>query len=251
MVVVVSVLAGQAGSSGGWVDYLEKEQPGQWFTQDRNGVGPLEVSQALDANRHNLGKQDAGYYPLILSPSQKELQAIGNDPAKLQAYTRDVMGKYAEQFQREGLAAKNLVYFAKIEHERYYKGTDADVKNGQAKSGDPKPGLQTHVHVLVSRCEDVHQFKAEQAETGRKTPYKLSPATNHRNSTKGPVRGGFERKAFITTAERTFDQRFGYQREKSEQFDKTTPLENPRLVPREVGPEKGTDRQRQEYEQGR
>ena len=43
-----------------------------------------------------------------------------------------------------------------METERHYRNNDEDVKEGRAKAGDRKPGLQLHVHIIVSR-NDVTQ----------------------------------------------------------------------------------------------
>ena len=85
-----------------------------------------------------------------ISPSEEELDHIGHDKEKLRTYTRDVMDEYAGNFGK-GLKGDDLVYFAKIEDNRYYRGDDEAVQHGLAKQGDIKPGAQTHIHVLVSR----------------------------------------------------------------------------------------------------
>ena len=124
--MVAKIAAGGAGSAGGLVSYLEKEQPGGWFTEERSNVGPLEVTEQLDANKRNLGQDDAKFYQVILAPSQAELEHIGSDPAKLRAFTRDAMQGYAENFGKD-LKSGDLVWYAKIEEQRHHKGTDAEV----------------------------------------------------------------------------------------------------------------------------
>ncbi len=41
-------------------------------------------------------------------------------------------------------------YGMDVETERHYKGDDPEVEAGRAKTGDRKPGLQLHVHIIVS-----------------------------------------------------------------------------------------------------
>jgi hypothetical protein len=229
--MVAKIAAGGAGSAGGLVSYLEKEQPGGWFTEERSNVGPLEVTEQLDANKRNLGQDDAKFYQVILAPSQAELEHIGSDPAKLRAFTRDAMQGYAENFGKD-LKSGDLVWYAKVEQQRHHKGTDPEVKAGTARSGQEKEGPQAHVHVLVSRTERLSHFKEQQAETGRKTAYKLSPATNHQHTDKGPVRGGFSRVEFIQASEQAFDKRFDYQRTQEQTFQRQAEQVRPQEVRR-------------------
>src|ERR1035438_6341903 len=68
------------------------------------------------------------------------------------------MDIYAGNFNGKNGANKNLtggdlVYYAKLEEKRYYKGTDEAVKQRKAKQGDVIPGDNTHVHVIVSRTD--------------------------------------------------------------------------------------------------
>jgi len=233
--MVAKIAAGGAGSAGGLVSYLEKEQPGGWFSHDRSDAGPLEVTEGLDANKRNLGQDDAKFYQVILAPSQEELAHIGNDPAKLRAFTRDAMQGYAENFGKD-LKSGDLVWYAKVEQQRHHKGTDPEVKAGTARSGQEKEGPQSHVHILVSRTERLSHHKEQQAETGRKTAYKLSPATNHQHTEKGPVKGGFSRVAFIQATEQAFDKRFDYQRTQEQTFQRQAEQARPQEVRRRPDP---------------
>jgi len=229
--MVAKIAAGGTGSAGGLVSYLEKEEPGGWFTHDRADVGPLEATEGLDANKRNLGQDDAKFYQVILAPSQEELAHIGNDPAKLRAFTRDAMQGYAENFGKD-LKSGDLVWYAKVEQQRHHKGTDPEVKAGTARSGQEKEGPQSHVHILVSRTERLSHHKEQQAETGRKTAYKLSPATNHQHTEKGPVKGGFSRVEFIQATEQAFDKRFDYQRTQEQTFQRQAEQARPQEVRR-------------------
>lgn len=63
------------------------------------------------------------------------------------------MENYAGNFQlKEGktLKGKYLVWFATFHQGREYNGFDQQVREGIAKAGVAKPGLQTHIHVIVS-----------------------------------------------------------------------------------------------------
>ena len=210
---------GSSGSCGGLVEYLEKEQAGLWFSQNREQLAGHEVVAEIDHNKRNLGREDAKYYQVILAPSQAELAHIGRDTQKLQAFTRATMEQYAANFGK-GIESKDLVWFAKIEHSRSFDYTDRAVQLGEQPKGMAKTGDQTHIHVIVSRTENLREYvegkKNEQHQ--RKNPYHLSPLTNHKATTKGPVVGGFERNRFSQATEQTFDQAFSYERKLTESF---------------------------------
>ena len=224
--MMTKVGAGGAASCGGLVDYLEKEnklKPEQqaelWFSQNREQLAGHEVVAEIDTNKRNLGREDAKYYQVILAPSQAELAHIGSDPQKLQAFTRAAMEAYAANFGK-GIESRDLVWFAKVEHSRSYSYTDRAVQLGEQPKGTVKLGDQTHVHVIVSRTENLRQYAEGKAigQHARKNPYHLSPMTNHKATTKGVVTGGFERNGFSQRTEQTFDQTFGYERALTESF---------------------------------
>ena len=199
------------GSAAKLARYLDKENKGKdpkdrkhFFSHSRDRVGLQEAVRRLDANKKNLGHKDAKFFLINISPSQKELEHIGNDEKKLMAYTRSVMDAYAKNFNK-GLEGRDLLYFAKIEQSRSYHGNDKDVLEGRAKQGDQKPGLQTHIHVIVSRKDIENKIK-------------LSPLSKHRASKRGAVRGGFDREAFVVRAEKIWDKEMKYERKPSESF---------------------------------
>lgn len=217
--MMTKIGAGGSSSCGGLVAYLEKEQVGQWFSQGREQLAGPAVVASLDANKRNLGREDAKYYQVVLAPSQAELAHIGSDAAKLQAFTRAAMEQYAANFGK-GIEGRDLLWYAKIEHGRHFNHTDRAVQLGEQQKGIAKTGDQTHIHVIVSRTENLHVYtegkKSEQH--ARKNPYHLSPLTNHKATTKGPVVGGFERNGFSQRTEQTFDQAFSYERSLTESF---------------------------------
>lgn len=212
-------LSQRTGSCAGLVEYLEKEVQGQWFSLDREDVPAAEVVATLDRNKRNLNRDADKYYQVILAPSQAELRHIGSDPEQLRAYTRAAMEQYAANFGK-GIEGKDLVYFAKVEHERTTGPQDRAVQVGDVKRGQAKEGEQTHIHVLVSRTENLARYaeRKQAGELDRKNPYHLSPLTNHKDTKRGVVVGGFERKQYSERVEQAFDQAFGYERPLSETF---------------------------------
>ena len=204
-----------AGSSGQLVEYLEKENSLKaeekaelWFNQQRDDLRPYEVRQGIDANTAKLKQSEAKFYLVNISPSQKELQHIGDDPQRLKAYARSVMAEYAANFQK-GLGADDVKWYGKVEFNRGYKWTDPEVQQGQHQRGDAKTGHQMHVQIIVSRKDSQNQRL-------------LSPLTNHRGQGKseshGQKFGQFNRVAFKEHSETVFDQQTGYRRELEETF---------------------------------
>jgi hypothetical protein len=214
-----SGLSNRSGSCGGLVAYLEKEQLGLWFGREAERVAGYQVTAELDANKRNLGRADDKYYQIVLAPSKAELDHIGSDPERLKAFTRSAMEEYAQNFGK-GIESRDLVWYAKIEHGRSYDYTDRAVQLGEQAKGGVKLGDQTHIHVIVSRTENLKIYRQDLAEGlhERKNPYHMSPLTHHKATTKGVVLGGFERNAFSQRVEQSFDQRFGYERGLTESF---------------------------------
>ena len=212
-------LSQRSGSCGGLVAYLEKEVQGQWFGLDREDVPAADVVAALDANKRNLNRDADKYYQVVLAPSQAELRHIDSDPEKLRAYTRAAMEQYAANFGK-GIEGRDLVYFAKVEHERTTTHQDRAVQVGDVAKGQAKAGPQTHVHVIVSRTENLARYNERKlsGELERKNPCHLSPLTNHKNTQRGVVTGGFERKQYSERVEQAFDQAFAYERPLTETF---------------------------------
>ncbi|NJO00311.1 MAG: hypothetical protein HC880_00345 [Bacteroidia bacterium] len=200
------------GSCRALVYYLEKEnyqdekqrqlkplaERELFFSHHQDQVLPHQVISHIDGNKKNLGKAQEKFSLVNISPSQEELQHIGNDRQKLKDYTRQVMDLYAANFGK-GLKSQDLVWYAKLEENRSYKHTDRAVQLGEKQKGEPKEGLQTHVQVIVSRkCAE--------------NRLKLSPNSNHRSTQKGPVKGGFDRVNFKMKSIEKFDAMFQFPR---------------------------------------
>jgi hypothetical protein len=204
-----------AGSCGQLVEYLEKEnnlkadhKAELWFNQQREDLRPYEVRQAIDGNTAKLKQQEAKFYLVNISPSQQELQHIGDDPQRLKDYARRVMAEYAANFQK-GLGADDVKWYGKVEYNRGYKWNDPAVQQGQHQRGEAKTGHQMHVQIIVSRRDSQNQRL-------------LSPLTNHRGQGKserhGQQFGQFNRVAFKERSESVFDQQMSYRRELEDTF---------------------------------
>jgi len=213
--ITASSSGSNAGSCGQLVEYLEKEnnlkaeqKAELWFDQGRDDLRPYEVRQGIDTNTAKLKQSEAKFYLVNISPSQKELQHISNDPQKLKEYARGVMAEYAANFQK-GLGPDDVKWYGKVEYNRGYKWTDLEVKHGLNQRGEAKAGYQMHVQIIVSR-KDSHNQRL------------LSPMTNHRGQGKseahGQKFGQFNRVAFKERSEVAFDTQMAYRRELEESF---------------------------------
>ncbi len=206
----------KTGSSKGFVFYLEKEnkkneKEQMFFNHDSNEIEPNEVIEKLDSNNKKLSNSDEKYYSFIISPSQKELRAINNDTEKLKEYVKKVMDGYALNFNK-GLIGRDLLYFAKVENNRYYKNRDFEVKEGFAKQYEKKEGYQTHVHVLVSRRTKNNGVKISPKDKAKGGDnFKLPNGQN--------IRRGFDMNKFKNRSEIIFDDFFNYNRSDEEKYD--------------------------------
>lgn len=212
-----------------------------FFSHSKNTISTNEVISSIDSNIKKLGKTDAKYFAPTINFSKQELNHIiesitdkkevknvweldakeyelFND--KIKEYTKLIMTNYAKNFNREnkGLKSGNdLVYFAKIEHFRKFKGTDDEVKKGNHKAGDFKPGINSHVHLVVSRKDKTQKLK-------------LTPTTKERSTTRtiggNTYHVGFDRMKWINMNEKSFDDFFEYNRREREKFINQCILKN-------------------------
>ncbi|TCC89052.1 molybdopterin-guanine dinucleotide biosynthesis protein MobB [Pedobacter frigiditerrae] len=208
-------------SSGTLVHYLDKEnrlykpeEPMLWFNGNSNAVQSYEVKNKLDNNIAKLGREDAKFFLINISPSQKEISHLkelyGEDGAreKLKTYAAKAMDEYAKNFKRADINSGNdLLWFGKLENHRYYSHKDKEVKSGQVKRGTAKPGEQMHVQVIVSRKDITNKIKL--------SPMNKSRGRNTEHSKK---LGQFDRVAFKNSGEKLFDKQFGFDRPISETF---------------------------------
>lgn len=217
-----SATADNKSSSHDLVHYLEKENrtdkendPELWFDQDRTTISAFDTRLAIDNNIAKLSKQDAKFFLINISPSQKEIawlkERYGDEGAKeqLKAYAVKVMDEYAKNFKRSGInSSKDLLWFGKLENYRYYGHKDTEVKQGLKKRGERKPGEQMHIQVIVSRKDITNKIK-------------LSPNNNSkgRNAEHSRRMGQFDRSAFKRSGEKVFDHLFNFERGFDETFN--------------------------------
>ena len=198
-----------AGSSRRLADYCEHEDMKRmeqgiytegFFDLTDDNIYKSQVIKDIDGNIGQLLKTDAKFYVIHVSPSEKELRAMGNTEQEqaeaMKQYIREVfIPEYAKNFNK-GLSAEDIKFYGKIHFSR--------------RSGNE---LNMHCHLIVSRKDQSNKKK-------------LSPLTNHRNTKKGAIKGGFDRTNLFRQAEQGFDKLFGYNRQLTESFKYYNTMKN-------------------------
>lgn len=216
-----SETASNKGSSIDLVHYLDKEnrldksrEPELWFNHQASDIQSYRVRTGIDNNVAKLGRNEAKFFLVNISPSENEIlhlkEEFGEAGARqqLKAYAREIMDTYALNFKRPGIeSSKDLVWFGKLEEHRYYNHHDPEVRQGLRKRGEVKTGEQMHVQVIVSRKDVTNAIKV--------SPMNNSRGTNVEHSKKV---GQFDRVAFKNVGERLFDERFGFERSLRDTF---------------------------------
>lgn len=193
--------AGSCRRLGNYLEHegLERMEKGIYtegfFNLTEENLYKSQVVRDIDSNKAQLLKTDAKFYAIHISPSAKELQAMGTtEQAQAEAmrkYIREVfIPEYAKNFNK-GLSAKDIKFYGKIHFDR-------------DRSENTEGNM--HCHIIVSRKDQANKVK-------------LSPLTNHRNSKKGIIKGGFDRTNLFQQVERGFDRLFDYNRPLDESFD--------------------------------
>lgn len=199
-----------AGSSRQLANYCEHEDLERmgkgiytdgFFNLTDDNIYKSKVIKDIDTNIGQLLKTDAKFFAIHVSPSESELQAMGNtEQEKAEAmkwYIREVfIPEYAKNFNKE-LSETDIKFYGKIHFDRSRSDNE----------------LNMHCHLIVSRKD----------QTNKK---KLSPLTNHKNTKKGTVIGGFDRVNLFQQAEQGFDKLFGYNRQFSESFEYANTMKN-------------------------
>ena len=199
-----------AGSSRQLVSYMEHEDLERmekgiytdgFFNLMDDNIYKSKVIKDIDGNIGQLLKTDAKFYAIHISPSESELRAMGNTEQEkaeaMKRYIREVfIPEYANNFNK-GLSEADIKFYGKIHFDR--------------RRSDNK--LNIHCHLIVSRKDQANKKK-------------LSPLTNHKNTKKGTVTGGFDRVNLFQQAEQGFDKLFDYKRQLVESFDYCNTMKN-------------------------
>lgn len=187
-------------------EYIDKEdalrlkmglEPYKYVKPDGEMLSTEDAIKYLDNNTKGLGPNDYKFYMGEICPSKAEIHRMGSNEREIYEsalrYMKLVIDAYAENYHRDGLDDGSKICIVWKPH--WTRG-----KNGED---------QFHIHFVVSR--------RTQGVPGKEL--KISPVTAHRDTTRGPVKGGFDRKEFITRCEKLFDELFKYNRKVVETFE--------------------------------
>lgn len=173
-----------------------------FFSLTGENLYKSQVVKDIDNNKAQLLKSDAKFYAIHISPSAKELQAMGateqEQAESMKKYIREVfIPEYVKNFNK-GLSAEDIRFYGKIHFDRDRS------KNNEGNM---------HCHMIVSRKDQANRIK-------------LSPLTNHKNTKKGIIKGGFDRTKLFEQSEKGFDKLFKYTRPLDESFEYYNVMKN-------------------------
>jgi len=266
-------------SSGDFVAYLEKENQGlereemeHFFNQYGDEIEASDVIKEIDGNTTKLKKKEPKFYSITVSPSKYELRHLQNNKKDLKRYTRAIMRDYATSFNREingrKVTVDDIKYYAKIEHQRIFKGTDKQVRENQPYATKILQ-LKQEIRKIEQgqQSGNIDKLKLKIAKLEREAPHQqngqrivqgmrkdgnqshihiivsrkdvtnsvsLSPGSKYKASevmmNGKTVKRGFDRDSFFAKAEKTFDTTFGYKRNYAESYkSKKDFIKNPKL----------------------
>lgn len=245
-----------------FAEYLEKENVGKsltereaFFNQYSDRISRFKVIKDIDSNTRKLKRREPKFYSITLNPSARELNAIENNSEALKTYTKKVMEDYVASFHKteingRKLSVDDIVYYAKLEHERTFKFSDSYVKenlpylkqlrdiqnkvtaieagNGKGnlkelkkqyqKIYDKVPHKQNGIIIETGMKKAGHQSHIHiiVSRKDRSNSYSLSPGSKHKASTVEmngkKTKRGFNRDLFMEKAEQRFDTLFGLER---------------------------------------
>ncbi|MDG3581435.1 MobB family relaxase [Galbibacter pacificus] len=266
-------------SSADFVGYLEKENQGleqedmeHFFNQYGDEFSAEEVVKDIDGNGAKLKKTEPKFYSITVSPSKYELNRLQNSSEDLKKYTRELMKDYVASFNREingqPVSINDIKYYAKIEHQRTFKGTDRKIRENQPfatkilqlrneirsiETGSMEGSIGNREREIAKLEKQApHQQDGKRIVQGmpkagsqshihiivsRKdasNSFSLSPGSKYKASdvemNGKNVKRGFDRDRFFENAENTFDKTFGYQRNFAETYKaRKNFIKNPKI----------------------
>jgi hypothetical protein len=266
-------------SSADFVGYLEKENQGleqedmqHFFNQYGDVFSAEEVIKDIDGNGAKLKKTEPKFYLITVSPSKYELSRLQDSSEDLEKYTRELMKYYVESFNRaingRPVTIDDIKYYAKVEHQRTFKGTDKQIRENQPfatkilhlkneirsiENGSMEGSVRKREREIAKlELQAPHQQDGKRIVQGmpkagnqshihiivsRKdatNSFSLSPGSKHKASEVEMhgknVKRGFDRDKFFANAEKTFDKNFGYQRNFAETYKaRKAFIKNPKI----------------------
>lgn len=172
-----------------------------FFNLTEDNIYKSKMIKDIDHNIGQLLKTDAKFYAIHVSPSEKELRAMGSTEQEqaeaMKRYIREVfIPEYAKNFKK-GLSEADIKFYGKIHFDRNRSDNE----------------LNMHCHLIVSRKDQSNKKK-------------LSPLTNHKHTKVGVIKGGFDRVNLFQQGEQSFDKMFSYHRQQTESFEYYNTIKN-------------------------
>jgi hypothetical protein len=161
---------------------------------DKASINPSDPPESVKSELAKINKRQDDLIRFIRHTEQEQSDAM-------ERYIREVfIPAYAKNFNK-GLDANDILFYGKIHFER---------------ERSEKASFM-HCHLIVSRKDQSNRVK-------------ISPLTNHRNTKKGAIKGGFDRTALFENVEKGFDRLFDYNRQQPETFEYCNTMKNGNLT---------------------
>ena len=222
-----------AGSCVFLVEYLKKEESkyNTFFSHKDDAVDSTTVINSIDNNKRTLKSKQEKFYMLTYNPSEKEIKFLvksvtgkkisrWDDLTQLEKeqvlssfkeYVRDSMNIYAKNFNRDKeLTGDDLVYFAKIEENRYEDEKEEYGFLGNKKEAVKRDGFNLHAHVIVSRMDKTQTIALSPRSKNREVSTQLNGKT---------VKGGFNLMKWKKECEDLYSSKYNYIYDQGERYD--------------------------------
>lgn len=219
--------SGNSGSVAPAISYFSKEDKNRdpdeigygFFSSEKTGITPEEAKELIEHKLYSksLGKDESKYFHVMIGFSQSELEGK-TDKELIEFVQRNFAETYLEAGKRSETDPSQLVWCAKLETTRKYKGDDEKVRQNAKKSGQLKEGDQRHIHIVVAR-----------KTLGNA---KISPLSNHFRvgKSKGAVGKGFDQDDFKALIEEAFDTQLIHSRNREDSVITKLAVYRPDLI---------------------
>jgi hypothetical protein len=219
--------SGNSGSVAPAISYFSKEDKNRdpeeigygFFSSEKTGITPEEAKELIEHKLYSksLGKDESKYFHVMIGFSQSELEGK-TDKELIEFVQRNFAETYLEAGKRSETDPSQLVWCAKLETTRKYKGDDEKVRQNAKKSGQLKEGDQRHIHIVVAR-----------KTLGNA---KISPLSNHFRvgKSKGAVGKGFDQDDFKARIEEAFDTQLIHSRSREDSVITKLAVYRPDLI---------------------
>lgn len=222
------------GSCGKLIEYLSKDND-YFFSHTNENISTDEAKEIIDKHsRGRLAKNESKWYSPLYSFSNEECKHIVNilfdkdyenysdlNQIEKKQYNeyfiflgRRFQDQMAHNFDKADLgiiSGNDLVYVGVVEHDRYFKSYDDEVRTGSRKIGEEKEGFNTHIHIIQSRKANNEKQSKISPESKFKSRTKENFGTNSKS--------GFDRNNFYSLIESSFDDLTKFKRQQQDKFE--------------------------------